>query len=83
MTEMEMIDFNLCDKEITVQNIFRVSPQSTNFKIIDNDCNELWHGTELKKCKYRNCEVSFMRVIGEPYTDGYIELRIEKDENIN
>ena len=73
---MEQIDFNLGGKEITVQNIFRVSPQSTNFKIIDNNCNELWSGTELKKCKYKNCEVSFMRVVGEPYKDGYIELQI-------
>ena len=75
---MEKIDFNLSGKEITVHNIFTVSPQSTNFKIIDNDCNELWIGTELNKCKYRNNEVSFMRVVGEPYTDGYIELRIVK-----
>ena len=73
---MEQIDFNLSGKEITVQSIFKVSPQSTNFKIIDSECNELWSGTELKKCKYRNYEVSFMRVVGEPYADGYMELRI-------
>lgn len=76
---MEQIDFNLGDKEIIVQNVFKVSPQTTNFKIIDSDCNELWSGTELQKCKYRNCEVSFMRVVGEPYTNGFIELRIEME----
>lgn len=76
--KQEQINFNLEGKEITVQHIFRVSPQSTNFKIIDKECNELWSGTELKRCEYRNCEVSFMRVVGEPYTNGYIELRIEK-----
>lgn len=77
---MEQINFDLGSKGITVQNVFRVSPQSTNFKII-RGYEEVWSGTELKKCEYRNCEVSFMRVVGEPYTDGYIELRIEVDEN--
>ena len=76
---LDTIDFNLDGKKITVQNIFKVSPQSTNFKIIDNNCNELWSGTELKKCDYRKCGVSFMRVVGEPYKNGYIELRISKD----
>lgn len=74
----EEINFDLVGKEITVRNVFKVSPQSTNFIIIDNDCEVLWSGTELKKCKYGNCDVSFMRVVGEPYLDGYIELRIEK-----
>ena len=74
---MEQIDFNLSEKKITVRNVFLVSPNNTNFKIIDNDCNELWGGTELKRCKYRDCEVTFMRVVGEPYKDGYIELRIK------
>lgn len=73
---MEQIDFNLGGKEITVHNIFIVSPKGTNFKIIDNNCNELWSGTELKQCKYSNCEVSFMSVVGEPYKDGYIEIQI-------
>lgn len=73
---MEHIDIELSNKEITVQNIFKVSPQGTNFKIIDSECNELWSGTELQKCKYRNCEVSFMRVVGEPYAEGYIELKV-------
>lgn len=72
------IDFNLFGKEITVQHIFSISPQNTNYRLIDNNCEELWHGTELTQCKYRNCEVTFMRVIGEPYTDGYIELKIEE-----
>ncbi len=75
---MEQIDFNFGGKEITVQNIFMVSPQSTNFKIINSACDELWSGKELKMCKYRDCIVSFMRVVGEPYKDGYIELRIEE-----
>jgi len=78
---MEQIDFDFKGKEITVRNIFRVSPQSTNYIIIDKDGNELWGGTELYKCKYLDCEVTFMRVIGEPYTDGYMELRIEVSEN--
>lgn len=72
------IDFNLVDKEITVQNIFNISPQSTNYRLINNECDELWIGTELTKCKYRHCEVTFMRVVGEPYKDGYIELRIKE-----
>lgn len=74
---MEKIDFDLDGKKILVQHVFSISPQGTNYKIIDQECNELWHGTELKKCEYRNKEVSFMRVVGEPYTDGYIELRID------
>lgn len=78
---METIDFNLSGEDITVQNIFSVSPQNTNYKIIDRNCNELWSGTELKKCKYRNCEVTFMRVVGEPYRNGYMELRVEVSEN--
>ena len=78
---MEQIDFDFKGKEITVRNIFRVSPQSTNYIIIDKDGNELWGGTELYKCKYLDCEVTFMRVIGEPYTDGYMELRIEVGKN--
>lgn len=73
------IDFNLRDKEITVQNIFNVSPQSTNYRLINSNCDELWSGTELTQCKYRNCEVLYMRVIGEPYKNGYIELRIEEN----
>ena len=79
--EQEQIEFKLSNKEIAVYHIFKVSPQGTNFKIIDNECKELWNGTELKKCKYRDCIVSFMRVVGEPYADGYIELRIEGKEN--
>lgn len=66
------------NEKITVQNIFKISPQSTAFKIIDSHCNELWSGTEVKKCRHRNSEVSYMRVVGEPYADGYIELRIDE-----
>lgn len=73
---MEQIEFDLLSKEITVQNVFNVSPKNTNFVIVDNECNELWRGTVLKKCKYRTFEVSYMRVVGEPYVDGYMEIQI-------
>lgn len=79
--DTEQIDFDLGGKKITVRNIFLISPQSTNFKIIDKDCNELWSGTELTRCDYRDCEVDFMRVVGEPYKDGYMELKVGVSEN--
>lgn len=78
--EEESIDFDFLGKEIYVQSVFRTSPNQTNFKIIDSEGNELWTGTQLKKCKYRGCVVDFMRVVGEPYKDGYIELKIEISE---
>lgn len=73
---MKQIDFDL--KNIRVQHIFNISPQGTNYKIV-RGIDELWIGTELKKCIYRDCEVVFMRVLGSPYekdTGGYIELKI-------
>lgn len=77
--EKDIIDFNFAKKEIIVKHIFDVSPQSTNYKIVTGT-DEIWSGTELTVCKYRDCEVSFMRVIGNPYTDGYIELKIDIQE---
>lgn len=72
------INFDLADKEITVQHIFNISPQSTNYRLINSKNEELWSGTELTKCKYRSYEVTFMRVVGSPYAEGYIELKIEE-----
>ena len=66
---------------MTVQNIFNISPQSTNYRLINSECEELWIGTELTKCKYRNYEVTYMRVVGEPYSGGYIELTINEIKN--
>lgn len=67
--------------QVTVQGIFDISPQSTIYKIVKGN-DEVWSGTELKRCVYRDCVVEFMRYIGnpyEPYEDGYIELKIEGD----
>ena len=72
---MEKIDFDLNKKGIRVQDIFNVSPTTTNYVII-KDYEEVWRGSELTRCKYRECEVSFMRIVGEPYKDGYIEIKI-------
>lgn len=58
-----------------MQDVFNVSPKSTNYVII-KDYEEVWKGTELTRCKYRECEVSFMRVVGTPYEDGYMEIKI-------
>lgn len=74
---MKPIYFDFRNKEITVQHVLNISPQRTNYRIIDNELNLLWLGTELNHCKYRNYEVVYMRVVGEPYRDGYIELRID------
>ena len=65
---------------MTVQNIFNISPQSTNYRLISG-LEELWIGTELKQCKYRNYEVTYMRVVGEPYSGGYIEFTINEIKN--
>ena len=61
--------------QVTVQGIFDISPQSTIYKIVKGN-DEVWSGTELKRCVYRDCVVEFMRYMGNPYKDGYIELRI-------
>lgn len=61
---------------VKVQNIFELMNSYTNFKIIDNEFNELWLGTELIGCEYRYCDIEFIRVVGCPYSDGFIELKL-------
>ena len=64
--------------QVKVQGIFDISPLKTNYKIIKAG-DEVWSGTEMYSCKYRDCNVDFMKVRGNPYTDGYIELTIAEE----
>lgn len=52
---------------MTVEDLFRVTDSTAIFQIV-KDGENIWAGTQLERCSYRENEVKFLRVVGNPYT---------------